>query len=84
MVPELVHFVYIFSFSVSLGKPITVVLEGYFSARAPLCILWGGYYLFLVWEFGYLLPLCLVWTCFYPQGAVCVSREKKAMGRANS
>ena len=44
----------------------------------------GGYYLFLEWEFGYLLSLTLVCAGCYPQGAECVSREKEAMGRASS
>ena len=40
----------------SLGKPITIALEGYFYVRAPLYIV-GSYYLFLAWEFEYLLSL---------------------------
>ena len=38
MVPELLHFAHFF---LCLGKPSSVVLGGYFYARAPLCILWG-------------------------------------------
>ena len=42
----------------------------------------GGYYLFLVWQFGYLLSLSSVCSsCYSPE---CVSREEAAMGRASS
>ena len=44
----------------------------------------GGYYLFLVWEFGSLLSLSSMLVYCSPQGAECVSREKEAMGRASS
>ena len=40
MVPELLFFCFYFSFSVSLGKPTIVVLQGYSYVRAPLCVLW--------------------------------------------
>ena len=79
-VPQL-HFTLIFLLLSSV-KPVTAVLKGYFYASRPLCILRGGYYLFLAWEFGYLLSLCLVWAGCYPQGAECVSREKEGQWAA--
>ena len=55
-----------FSYSMSIGKPTTVVLEGYFYVSTPFCILWRVSTLFLVWEFWYLLYLSLVWAGSYP------------------
>ena len=76
MVPELLHFAHIFLYSVSYYYS----LGGLF-----LCMYFvGGYYLFLAWEFEYLLSLSLVCAGCYPQGAECVSREKEAMGRDSS
>ena len=44
----------------------------------------GGYYLFLVWEFGYLLSLSSVRIGYYPlDRVVCVFKEKVAIGRAS-
>ena len=48
------------------------------------CVYWGGYFLFLVWVFGYLLSLSSVGAGCYPQGAEHVSRKKEAMGRTSS
>ena len=59
MVPELLHCAY-FSYSMSLGKPTTVVLEGYLYAGALLYILWGLIIYF--WcgclDICYLFPQC--------------------------
>ena len=76
MVPELLHFTYIFLF---LG--IYCSLGGLFLCKSTLLYFVMGYNLFFVWEFGSLLSLSLVWTgCYLPE---CVSREKEVMGRAS-
>ena len=72
-----------FSFSVSLGKPNCSLVRPLLFKSATLYF-WGGYYLFLVWEFEYLLSLSLVWAGCFSQEAQCVFREKEAMGRASS
>ena len=58
-----------FSYSVSLGKTTTEVLEGYLYARAPLDILWGLAIYFwcegCFW-FGCLLSLPSVYVSCYP------------------
>ena len=76
MVSKLLHLDYVFSFSMSLGKPNCSVGGLLLCKRTPLYFV-GGYYLFLVWEFGYLLSLSLVQVGSYPQGAGYVSREKE-------
>ena len=43
----------------------------------------GGYYLFLVREFGYFFAFSSVSAGCYPQVSECVPQEKKAMGRAS-
>ena len=72
-----------FSFSVSLGKP-TYSFGGLLLCKSTPLYFVGGYYLFLAWEFEYLLSLSLAWAGPYPQGAEHVSREKEAMDRTSS
>ena len=69
----------------SLGKPTTVVLEGYFYARAPTCILWRVTIYF--WHgslYIYYLFLGVIRLLSPLECAECVSREKEAMGMASS
>ena len=72
-----------FSFSVSLGKP-NYSLGGLLLCKSTPLYFMGVYYLFLAWEFEYLLSLSSVWAGCYSQDAQCVFREKEAMSRASS
>ena len=47
-------------------------------------VFFGGNYLFLLWEFEYLVSLSSVRVGCYPQDVQCVFREKEATGRASS
>ena len=71
------------SSSVSLGEPSHSLEELFLCKITPLYFVVDDY-VFLAWEFGYLLSLSLVWAGCYPPGAECVSKEKEAMGRASS
>ena len=79
----LLHLACVFLFSLSLGKP-NCSLGGLPQCKRTLLYFMGGYYLFLVWGFGY---CCLFLWCeqaVIPQDAQCVLREQEAMGRASS
>ena len=67
----------------SLGKANCSLVRLFLCKNTPLYF-GGCYYLFLVWEFEYLLCLSLVSAGCFSQDAQCVFREKEAMGRASS
>ena len=67
----------------SSGKPHCSLVRLLLLKNTPLYF-FGGCYLFLVWEFGYLLSLTLVLAGCFSQDAKCVFREKEEMGRSFS
>ena len=67
----------------SLGKPKCSLIRLLLCKSTPLYF-WWCYYLFLVWEFEYLLYLSSVLTGCDSQDAQHVFREKEALGMASS
>ena len=81
MVSVILHLA--FSFSVSSEKPNCSLIRLLLCKNTTLYF-WGGYYLFFVWVFEYLLSLSLVSAGCYSQDGQCVSRENEAMGKTSS